>query len=222
MKNNKVIYTCITGSYDNLRDPVHTEEGWDYLCFTDNPSLESSKWEIRLLGDSKLDPVRKARQVKILYYQYVGMYDESLWVDAGYAIHGVVSKFLTEVNPSGACLLVSDHPVRKCVYEEKKQCEKERRDRPEVMEQQMALYRNEGYPPNNGLLETGLMYRRDGQALRDLMDLWWEEVYTRSIRDQLSVNYVLWKSGWKGLASYPANIKSNLVSHGGHASTYKV
>jgi hypothetical protein len=41
MKNNKVVYTCITGDYDTLIEPRYVTEGFDYVCFTDNPSLTS-------------------------------------------------------------------------------------------------------------------------------------------------------------------------------------
>ena len=32
----KVIYTTIFGGYDNLVEPQHKPEGWDFICFTDS------------------------------------------------------------------------------------------------------------------------------------------------------------------------------------------
>ena len=39
------VYTCITGSYDDLQ-PVEKEEGIDYICFTNNQRLKSDFWTI--------------------------------------------------------------------------------------------------------------------------------------------------------------------------------
>ena len=45
---NKVVYTCITGAYDTLRQPLATRPDWDYICFTDNSSEKSDGvWQLR-------------------------------------------------------------------------------------------------------------------------------------------------------------------------------
>jgi FkbM family methyltransferase len=35
-KNKKVIYTCISGEYDSLRDYLIVSDDWDYICFSRN------------------------------------------------------------------------------------------------------------------------------------------------------------------------------------------
>ena len=46
-QNNKlVIYTAFTGNYDELKEPEFIDENCDYVCFTENPDLESDTWEI--------------------------------------------------------------------------------------------------------------------------------------------------------------------------------
>jgi len=35
MSGRKVVYTCISGNYDTLRDPSYVTPGWEYICFTD-------------------------------------------------------------------------------------------------------------------------------------------------------------------------------------------
>jgi hypothetical protein len=44
-KKKKVIYTCIFGNYDLLRDPLIVNEKWDYICFTDQ-DIKSNVWII--------------------------------------------------------------------------------------------------------------------------------------------------------------------------------
>ncbi len=38
-KNDRVIYTCITGGYDNLIEHTYQNLNWDYICFCDNEEL---------------------------------------------------------------------------------------------------------------------------------------------------------------------------------------
>ena len=66
--NKKVVYTCITGGYDNLIDPSYVTEGYDYVCFTDNLELKSKVWEIRPLPKETegLSQVKKQRYSVIL------------------------------------------------------------------------------------------------------------------------------------------------------------
>lgn len=51
MKNKKVIYTAITGNYDNLITPKIKNDNWGYICFTDNSELHSEFWKIKLMDN---------------------------------------------------------------------------------------------------------------------------------------------------------------------------
>ena len=89
MENNKkVIYTCITGGYDSLIEPKYVTEGFDYICFTDNPNLNSDVWIIKPLPSETdgLSQVKKQRYVKINAHKVVGEYDLSIWVDGNVTI----------------------------------------------------------------------------------------------------------------------------------------
>ena len=32
--NKNVIYTCLTGNYDGLKQPKYIYDGYDYICFS--------------------------------------------------------------------------------------------------------------------------------------------------------------------------------------------
>ena len=34
-----VVYTCLTGNYDTLREHKYLNKNWDYVCFTDDEKL---------------------------------------------------------------------------------------------------------------------------------------------------------------------------------------
>ena len=85
----RVIYTCITGGYDKLRQPEVLDGDFDYICFTDAVGRsEEGVWQIRPIPYSCDDPTRLSRYVKLLPHKVLGEYDESLWIDANIAIRG--------------------------------------------------------------------------------------------------------------------------------------
>jgi hypothetical protein len=59
----------------------------------------------------------------------------------------------------------------------------------------MERYISHGYPKGNGLLSSGLLYRRhnDYEVIK-VMEDWWSEIKYGSRRDQLSFNYSAWKN----------------------------
>ena len=89
IKNNKLaIYTAFTGDYDTLKQPEFIDENCDYICFTDNPNLESDLWTIIQMDESILDNNRKAKQYKLLPHKYLKDYKYSFWLDGTFKIKG--------------------------------------------------------------------------------------------------------------------------------------
>ena len=42
-----LIYTIITGNYDNIKQPLVIEEGVEYVLFTNNPGIvEAGVWKV--------------------------------------------------------------------------------------------------------------------------------------------------------------------------------
>ena len=68
MKNNRVVYTCITGSYDKIRE-FKKSNGIDFICFCDENSYELNKknksWQIKKIYDSSLNSKQLNRLYKI-------------------------------------------------------------------------------------------------------------------------------------------------------------
>lgn len=192
-KNQKVIYTCITGDYDKLLEVQKKDEGFDYICFTDNPSLESDTWEIRLIdGLEHLNNVRKQRYIKINTHKFLSEYDLSIWVDGNIQVLGKFNE-LIEKHHSGY-MTTFKHPWNHCIYQECRGCAIVKKDDPFVMLKQTMGYMKEGYPKDNGLVETKMIIRYHNETkCIELMEGWWNELDKGSHRDQLSFNYVLWK-----------------------------
>lgn len=191
----KVIYTCITGGYDTLKRPTVITKGWDYICYTDNNELKSDFWKIIILPkEEKLE-----RKVKILQPFKA---DISIWCDASILIRCNLNWFVKKYHIGDFTLM--NHIARNCVYEEAEACIKLQKDDPEIINNQVAFYRSNNYPENNGMVSTGIMIRNKRIINHDFFRNWWKEVKNRSRRDQISFNYVANKF----------NLKYNLMPFG--------
>ena len=62
----------------------------------------------------------------------------------------------------------------------------------------MERYIKEGYPSNNGLITSPIIFRKHNEKdCIETMEEWWTEIKHNSRRDQLSFNYVAWKTDFK-------------------------
>ena len=213
--NKKVVYTCITGGYDNLMEPKFVTPGFDYVCFTDDvENTYSNVWKIRPIPEElhNLSNVKKQRMVKINPHKYLSEYDESIWVDGSMMVIGDMNKFINEYcTDKSVSVLFREHPARKCIYDEADTCLRMRKDTPESIKSQMDRYRKEGFPRKYGLVESNMIYRRhnDPYCIK-LMETWADEVRNGSHRDQLSFNYALWKVGAEGYKCTKINVRGGL------------
>ena len=197
VKGKKVVYTCITGGYDDLKDPKYITEGFDYICFTDNTDIRSDIWEIRPLPDEceELSQVKKQRYVKINPHKLLSDYDISIWVDGCVSLNDNLNELLSNVMTDDISVYVPKHPVRNCIYREARAVLSLGRDKKEIVNPQVDRYKKEGFPSDYGLLQSNILIRRHNEedCIR-LMEDWFNELKDNSHRDQLSFNYVLWKN----------------------------
>ena len=200
VQENKVInkiacYTCITGSYDVLVDPIVISDNIDYICFSDCV-FNTKVWKILPLPKelSNYDTVRKQRLVKILAHRFLKQYVVSIWVDANMRILKDLNLLLDQYDLNKHDFYVRRHLSRQCIYDEARVCIEKKKDSKKIISKHIAKYEAEGYPKDNGLVETGILIRQHNKLnCSQLEDYWAKEVINGSYRDQLSFNYVVWK-----------------------------
>lgn len=196
-----VCYTCITGNYDKLCPIKYPNDSIDFICFTDDLTINSSGWKLRPIPEElhALSKVKQQRILKICPQTYLSEYDASLWIDANFMINCDLEKsFFSKYDLKRFSLYTNKHPLRDCIYDEEKECIKRSKDISKNTMPQIARYRKEGMPCHNGLAETNLMLRDHHDIeCKNVMDLWKNEVLNGSHRDQLSFNYACWKSKFK-------------------------
>jgi hypothetical protein len=226
-KNKKVVYTCIYGRYDVLRDPKVVNPNWDYICFTDQPFV-SKVWEIREIPKDCLQEDKKKiqRKIKILPNRYLKQYDMSIWIDGNLEL--LVDPEVLIKNGNSDFFSTLAHPQRVCLYDELDACETLKKDSHYLIDEIRTLLRKDRYPERNGLAQTNLIIRSHlNDGVDSLCEHWWSYLKKYSHRDQTIFNYVLWK--YPNLAK-KVNITSartlfkdfNFYTHGvGSKSTIK-
>ena len=126
--NKNVCYTCITGDYDNLIDPIYISKNWDYICFTNNKKLVSNVWQIKYIPDflNCLDNYRINRYIKILPHIIFGKYNCSLYVDGNILIDGDLNTLIKKYNK--VPIYIKQHETRNCIYKELAACINQNKD----------------------------------------------------------------------------------------------
>lgn len=201
-KNKGVIYTCITGGYDNLIQHNYQDHNWDYICFTDNRQLlqkgKVGVWVIKPLQFKELDNVRNARWHKTHPHNLVNEYEYSIWLDGNINVTGdLLFNNAKKCIDEHRIISVPEHPKRKCIYDEAITVKALRKDVPEVIDAEISELRKLNFPENIGLNETNILFRfHNEKKCINIMNDWFDFIQKFSRRDQLSFNYALWKNNY--------------------------
>ena len=204
-----VVYTAIFGEYDDLHQPSPQDEPCVFICFTDGDMpCQVGAWHIIHVPPLPgVHPRLQAKWFKLRSHEvFIGgqlaarfapqsLYqgaDLTIWIDGNRRIKG--STFVKDMrrNLGDGDWAMFVHPDRDCIYEEAETCAGlvKCKDMP-VLEQANA-YRSV-VPSHSGLFACTVIVRREPSTahLIPVYEMWWEEILTRSIRDQISLPFVL-------------------------------
>ena len=191
--NKFAIYTALIGGYDSIRQPLVIDDRFDYILFTDEVKEKKiGVWRVRKVNYVNTDKTRVARFVKTHPMELLPEYAGTLWIDGSLQITSnyIYSQCLFMYN-QGVQLASVKHPLRDCIFDEAYVVYG--LDSEKVIFDWCHLLRMEKYPRHNGLLESGLLYRSNDNLMEKMNEMWWNLLNQHSRRDQLSLNYVLWK-----------------------------
>lgn len=195
------VYSCMVGSYDDIKEPIFRFPDTDYYMVTDGSVPCNSAWtkiDINGITATKgLDNIRKARYVKTHPHILFPDYEYSIWVDANIRIVGDLRKYIRYLG-STIPFASNWHPSRNCIFDERKACSFASKGNTREMKSQVADYKEKGMPRHYGLIETNVIVRRHSdERVISLMEDWFDEIQRHSTRDQLSLPFVLWRAGYK-------------------------
>jgi hypothetical protein len=187
------VFTAVIGDTDMLRPPRAIASGVRYVCFTDHPSVRQRPYEI-VRVEAPNGPRLCSREVKILAnHPALGSPDVTLWHDAAYELRCDVVAVATDCL-NGHDLVAFKHPHRTQIEDEAIAIAKHGYVPLPIMQTQAAQYRAEGFV-QTAITSTGFCLRRRTPQVEAFNALWWAEVARWGWRDQMSVDYALWRCG---------------------------
>ena len=206
MLNKVVVYTAIFGDAVKLY-PQKKIEGIDFICFSDREHIADG-WAVKVVPEHvKNDPIRNNRYYKILPHLHLKEYDFSIYIDGNFVV--VSSPMPIIQNMKDTHMLVFDHQQtakdpRNCIYKEHEAILKLHQEKGvlkddlDIINQQIASFKTQNYPANNGLIKGGVLIRKHNEPdVVKTMERWWHFISNFSKRDQLSFNYVAWEQDFK-------------------------
>lgn len=192
----KVIYTCLTGKYDEFRSPLAVRNDWDYICFSNNSHLPQNKiWEIRTIPYQSKDNILLSRFAKIQPHKVLADYRYSLYIDANIQIiDDGFYDVLENLIASGTELAHVKHPFRDCVYDDIISCYLGCQEDLYKVHKSWTFLKKNGYPFHNGLYENNIIFREHNiPQIIQANELWWNLFCSLSRRDQFTLCFVYWK-----------------------------
>lgn len=183
------------GSFERAVEHPPQSIACDYFNFTDKSFPPRPK---------SLTPRLQARIAKIFGWQMVPGYDYYIWVDSSCAFTGPDSAKLFLQQCQGADVVVFKHPNRNTIQEEADYLKYRLsincpyitpRYENELIDEQLAeIQADKSFADQNLFASTAIIYR-NSDKVKDMMKEWWYHTSRYHSIDQLSLPYVLAKSG---------------------------
>ena len=122
----------------------------------------------------------------------------SIYIDASFQIIGDLNEFLLRIISPKYNIYNLEHPWRNNITKEELAVVLYKRENENMTKLIHERYSKEKFPDNNGLIEGCLIIRKHNEPdCIKVMNIWFNEIKNYSYRDQLSFNYIIWKTGIK-------------------------
>jgi hypothetical protein len=187
----------ITGCY-GAYDPVRPLPEWhgfdDAVCVTDTASGIGGGWRVHVEPRDE-HPRLAAKRPKMLPWLFTDC-DAAVWLDASFEILSPGFSEFVRQHLERDDFVVWQHPEgRVCVTEEGPVCWDWPKYRGYDIRGQVRHYLAEGFPRRWGLFAGGTVGYRFTPEAKRLGAAWYGEQERWSIQDQISLPYLLWRSG---------------------------
>lgn len=141
-----------------------------------------------------ISSIKITRYIKLFPHLFFKDYELSIYFDGSYILNGDLNELLLRILNPTFDLYFLQHPDRDNIFQELFaviDCRKETKEVVDIIEKR---YVKENFIDKLGLTENCIIIRRHNKKdIIKLMEVWWNEIKNYSYRDQLSLNYVIWK-----------------------------
>jgi hypothetical protein len=194
----RLIYTAVFKGYDRVYPPVRVEPDVDYVIVTDDASLRVAGWQTLCVDAGSLATPKAANlYYRALMHRILPTYDASLYVDGNIRLLGPTRQLFEALEQSGAALMQYAHPLRSSAAEEfEAVIATGKVNDVSRVRREFESYNSDGFPDTVRLGETGVILKNHRHPKLDEAMALWSVLFQKNLtRDQLSLPYVIWKTG---------------------------
>ena len=198
-KNQIAIYTCITGGYDNVHEPIDILDNCDYYLISDKKPARKTIYQWIDIADivprEITDNIIKNRYCKILPHRLFDKYRYSLYIDGNIRLKGDITECIPKLKRSRIGVMGRENVDN--VYSHTLKAINIGIENPSDYEKQIERYWYQGLEDHVGMFFCGMLLREHNNPICvKLMEEWWEEYLNGVKRDQISFPYILWRNGY--------------------------
>ena len=190
---SRVVYTALFGEHEELhQQPVASKSTIRFVCFTDNPDITSTSWDIvHTKPLFPADPRRSQRAIKLLGHETLDDYDQWLYIDNTVELsvppEAVFDEWLIDADWAAIA-----HDAHSSTWEEFDANLKANKDTSERLNEQLQDYsRLHPEALDSRPLWNGMFARVNNERVQAFTELWFHHVCRYSARDQLSIMVAL-------------------------------
>ena len=138
------------------------------------------------------------RYIKLFPHLFFKDYELSIYFDGSFSLNGDLNELLLRILNPSFDLYFLQHPERNKIFQEFSAVIISKKETREVIDIIEKRYIEENFPDKLGLTENCIIIRKHNKKnIIKLMEVWWNEIKNYSYRDQLSLNYAIWKLNLK-------------------------
>ena len=191
------LYSVLVGKYDYPIEPDVKFDGVDCIFFTDG-NFNSDFWNVQKTPKFIQSERKTSRHPKILSNEIFSEYDFTVYIDANMFLTKEPNFYIDEFLGDKYDFAHHKNPYRDCLYEEAIEIRDVLKfEEPKVVNDEIEYIMKEGFPKKNGLGANHLLVRRVNKDVKKMESMWWDMIEKYSYRDQLSLEYCLWKNNTK-------------------------
>lgn len=192
------VYTCITGGYDALYEPLFKPENIDYYAVTDFDIPKESLWKRIDIRDFDAVKGLSDKEINRFFKMHPDLlfpgFEYSVYVDGNIRIITDFSEHINRLSELGFSTF--RHAKRRCVYEEIDACLSQQKATATSLEQYRTHLLEMDFPENYGLAVCSVIARRHHDPqVKKIMEEWWQSYMKYVERDQVVLPEVLRKNG---------------------------
>lgn len=197
-----VIYTCMTGNYDNIKSPLIKFDNVDYIAFVDE-LIDVEGWNVKKIPKNIANKIKgnveKNRYIKMHPFElFHDKYDYSIYIDSNILAVGDLRELIRNIKDKTG-LAIHNHRNRTDIYDEIDFCLTYNKGNKKMLKKAKLDLKKEKYPKNFGIYECNVLVTDlSNNIANEIYNDWWNDfINRRAYRDQLSLPYIIWKKNYE-------------------------